>query len=225
MRIFIIKKLVSMIAVLILLGIIIGPAHAATLQYLLDGGYITAGDLFFSDWHIINSSIDDLEMIEVTPLEDQELNSGLRFEIWDQQMAVYNGGIELGNLNFRVTTMLGCPDITDSSLRLTGWWFEGDRARVFVEAEDLFDTIWYNDVWKEWEMGVVEDETLYDYQVFEPHDELYTEIEAYAYAWDGSSVSLNRFEVRYSQTPIPSAILLLGSGLIGIVGIRRKIRL
>ena len=193
---------------------------SCTLQELLDGGAITIDDKEFTNWTFsdISSGVSvSPSEIDVVALDDDPLNPGLDFQ-FDLFSTGQNFDFVYG---FQVGTTDGTARIKDNSLELI------EFTRVTPALLQVSETIT--------ELGGAEIAskfvgaenfttglTTFDSVTFTPRADISVETHIVIEGGIGGSAGLGRVEQRFSQVPIPAAVWLFGSGLLGLVGIARK---
>lgn len=208
-----------------------GTGQATTLGDLFGGANMTVGDKLFSDWTLksftdtANLLNTDYNLIEVNPLADQPLNPGLEF-VSTSILTVSD--MDFMDLYFSFTvTSLSSNLIKDNSLEITDYGFGANnlggliyiKEEVYDPADNLLalKTAQIDNLW-----GINDP---YDWAEFAPQQSIYVEKNILLSGdWYGDTVSLNSFEQHFSQTPEPATILLVSTGLLGIVGVLRKKR-
>jgi PEP-CTERM motif len=114
-------------------------AAAATLEDLIDGATLNAGNLRFSDWELV--SLDstqilapDLSLITVTPLTSNPANPGFQLNGNGQLSIAGMNAIDL-SLKFRVDALNGSNMMTGQTLAMTGINFASSGGISFITNE------------------------------------------------------------------------------------------
>ena len=224
-------RLIVAVTAIIVVGIGTGvePARATTLDVLLGGQSITAGDKTFSAWAQFGGNIDpsSLAFIDVQPLVDPPGNPGLRFVASNDVLAATGG--ELVDLGLQFTVSTPRPVIKDASLALTG--FERTGSASLSIFEDLYTSPAVDDLV---DLNLVYADAggdqLFDGGVFDPRSLLVvqTTIELASGTAPGDFASVTQFEERFSQVtaqvPTPGALPLLSIGLAALGFFRTRQR-
>jgi len=212
-----------------------GTGNAALMGDLLNGTSITVGDKLFDNW-AIEVLIDDAGTfdptgIEVIGINDNPLNPGLSF-LSNGAFYVEDGDWLDIEISFKVTVLNPSLFINGVSLEMTDGVMtklDGGLFGTVVIGEDIGTTEGDNDLsafdpWVEWdpEFGIV---ALSDAVSLDPISEIWVLKDIFLTSEAGGTVSLDGFQQRFSQTPVPepSTMLLLGFGLVALGGyVRRK---
>ncbi len=223
------KKIFVLCCSLGLLCGLAGQVQAVPLADLFAGQTIQALDKVFSNFTLINETSTDpffdpnYALIDVTPLEDQALNPGIRFDTLGQFQADDLSFVDV-NFQFLVTSLGGA--IKDNSLEITNFIFGGPGGLITIE-EKVFDAATGAQLAskKAEADNLLGNFSLFDLQNFNPTNQLLVNKNILV-ASDGfgNFVSLDGFEQRFSQVPEPSTFLLLGGGLVGMLLVRRRAR-
>lgn len=206
------------------LGIVATPSLAIPLGDLFGGASIQSGDLVFSNWWIDSNGGADLANIEVEPISATTLvPGGISYTALSDALSTTGGFIDIF---FGYTVSIVSDDlIKGNSLELLDYLFTGGDEGGWLGIEEYV----YDDLG---DVGSkrVEADRYYDYYYlfdeiqFQPRENLNIE----NYLWVNAdyvtdNVQLFEFEQRYSQTPEPGTMLLVGSGILGFAGLRRKL--
>ncbi|MDX9787341.1 MAG: PEP-CTERM sorting domain-containing protein [Desulfobacterales bacterium] len=229
------KKLSMVLLTLFLVIGLSGTGNAALMGDLLNGTSITVGDKLFDNW-AIEVLIDDAGTfdptgIEVIGINDNPLNPGLSF-LSNGAFYVEDGDWLDIEISFKVTVLNPSLFINGVSLEMTDGVMtklDGGLFGTVVIGEDIGTTEGDNDLsafdpWVEWdpEFGIV---ALSDAVSLDPISEIWVLKDIFLTSEAGGTVSLDGFQQRFSQTPVPepSTMLLLGFGLVALGGyVRRK---
>lgn len=222
------KRLVMFLYGMTLVFGAVANVQATTLQDLFDGQTITVGDKLFSDWTLIENDFSaDPSNIDVNPLPDS-LNQGLQYVANDEWL-VSDGqqGFVVFAFTYDLTVLNPLLTITDASLEITDFAFEGEGG-AFEIQNAIFPPSLIVNVSANNRFGTFD---LFDSQQFAPDFAPQTfldDVETIINFEDtvGNTVSLEAFKVRYSQSPVPepSTLFLIGTGLVGLAGFRKKFK-
>ena len=105
-----------------------------TLEELFDGGSILVGDKLFTEWVSDIDPAIDLSQVIVTPLDDDPLNPGLRYD-WGDQLSGDGADLFTGGI-FAFVVQTTSPNflIKDNSLELLDFEVSGDADIVASET-------------------------------------------------------------------------------------------
>jgi len=245
------NKFLTTLGVLALVVVAAAPARAISLADLLAGQSITAGDKTFDQWRLIFEDYSDPALtvdpanIEVTALNDGGLDPGpgLHFSASAGALDVTGDGIYAYidyMFGFRVTAGPGYL-IKDNSLEITNGFvtnsgdngmfiqeFAGtDPGLVDVPGDTSLPDLAVKDVEFSWLDPGPAFFDLTDSASFAPHSQIYVSKDILVWATDvNETASLGGFTQRFSQMsaiPEPSTWLLMGLGLVGLMGVGRKV--
>lgn len=243
------KKISTVLGVLLLALGWVGGAHAITLSALLEGGSITAGDKLFDQWQLVSYQSSDQfrdfnpAHIDVTALPDGGLDPGpgLRFDVVGGELNVVGDGLfAYVNLifDFRVSVLDPMLRIKDNSLELTTGFLSyttdadyslGLRVHEVIGSGPGPDDLVLNQTEFSVQRAGGGGETFISQTLaqaaFEPRSEVWVRKDIRVWAVDETDTAgLLRFEQRFSQAvvPEPGTFLLLGSGLAGLAAWRRR---
>lgn len=208
-------------------------AQGVTLQQLIDGQSITIFDKVFDDWKLNANNgtlLVDLTQIEVTPLNDDPLNPGLKYTENSGALTVSDFNSKLLNFNYTVSTISGDEIIKDNSLALTDSDLGSDTVGFISINEVVTDT--NNDILGSRKKTVFRDNTLpllNDSINFPPQSQVIVNT-SITVAGDnlGDALSLKMFEQRFSQVRVPepsstiSPISLVALGALGAISIKQR---
>ena len=217
-------------AVLVFAGLAVGSgnAYAIPLSDLLTGGSITVLDKLFDTFEVEfngGGKFVDTSLIDVTGLDDQPNNPGLKFTAEQGALTVedfFDFDINFA-FNFAVTVLDPNKKIKDASLALTDFTSLDPFDGGYIQINDFaFDS----------DMNGLADLNVYgdpffgpttDSAEFAPQSMLFQEIHIVVETgFDGEPTGINMFEIRKSQIPEPTTLLLLSAGLIGFGARLRK---
>lgn len=210
------------IAGLFLLGP--GKAQAVLLSDLLFGGAeIIVNDKRFSDFQFeedIGSKTVDTDLIDVTGLDDQPLNEGLKFTAHADALTVDAGDFIDFKFNFKVTVEDPEFRIKDASLALTEFVPDRDDLGLIHIVDFATDVnnlgLGTLEVFSDPFFGPLTDAVEFDRQamVFQEIDIFVDSVVA--------PIGIIEFEVRKSQIPEPATLTLSVLGLAGLGLSRRR---
>lgn len=120
-----------------------GPAQAATLQQLFDGGFINVGSTRFSDWELVSlDDTDDLppffSQIFVNANASDPSRPGLNYTNNGHLATLGINAIDL-TFKFRVQALYGGKAYVDQRLDLTGISIGADTGLAYL-SQDLVDS-------------------------------------------------------------------------------------
>jgi len=199
-------------------------AASCTLEELFAGGSLTVNDKVFENWSPGPNELDsDFSQIVVTGLDDggNDPGPGLRYDLNGQASYI---GAEFADdwwttfFYFEVATSDGSAKINGASLTIIDFQlFDGRGGVEIVEyGRNFRGTLSVPNIY--------DPPPLYDSTSFDSQSRIQIETELRIYAFQQfAGGSIDSFEQRFSQTviPIPPALWLFGSGLLGLVGMAR----
>jgi hypothetical protein len=228
-----------------------GGAHAVTLNELLNGGSITAGDKLFDQWDLYFYGASDPDrvfnpdniLVEALTDGGMDPGPGLRFQVVSGELTVVGDNtyafVDL-KFGFRVSALgagllikdntLAFGDIGGAfwSIALDGSYDVGSYIKETVGTGPGLADLGEKDV----EFSVLEAgqgqqsfSKLTDSASFDPRREIWVTKNILVWAADDTdSAGIFGFEQRFSQTvvPEPGTFLLLGTGLAGLAAWRRR---
>lgn len=213
---------------------------------------IIVGDKIFSDWYPIGGDPTNIISGSATmiPLDDQPLNPGLRFVA---SATLGSIDFAQAGLYYTVRVSADSKKlIKDNSLSLTSWnitMYDHDNDPELLNESTAYPYTLRIDEYVSNQPFQIPDSPVllgaktvqiddpFDSIEFTPVDMLYVATIAQIEFEDGGPVvASNNFngdgavgvdltiEQRFSQTPIPATVWLFGSGLIGLAGLRRRLK-
>jgi hypothetical protein len=198
------KKIIALIALLLVLGLS-GAASAG----LINGGFET-GDL--TGWSGSASVVSSAQTYDGTNYGPVEGN----------YFAVVTAGAANTFINISQAVALNVGDVLEGHALFDGRDYINDygAVRIYDSLSNLVATPWYRDIsqvgnyghtnWEEWSWTATAADT-------------YTLALGVANYGDSILSSRAFFDANEVQAvPIPGAVWLLGSGLVGLLGLRRK---
>lgn len=206
-------------------------AGAVPLSDLLGGSSITVDDKRFFNWQLeLEEGTVDTSLIDVQPLSDP-LNPGLSYEIEPGALTVSGPFLTTPptNLYFQYDVAVTDPlfRITDNSLELVDWSIEDDASigiteLVWDNADELGQPLLKNVNVSPLGQNLFADLDFNGVSFLHIEKQITLSSDPLL----GGTASLFQFEQRFSQSviPEPTTITLLGFGLIGLAGFRRKLK-
>lgn len=127
-------------AVCLVIVTLSSSTFGATLQDLLNGAVLTAGNARFGGWQLVSSDVTgapvpNFSLITVTPLVNDLANPGLQFSGNGQLATTGVNALDLV-LKFRVDVIAGSNSLTGHTLQITGITFSGNGGTSYV-SDDL----------------------------------------------------------------------------------------
>jgi hypothetical protein len=215
-------------------------APLCTLQELYDGAYFEVDGLRFDDWSFVSSSYTtptapdpssmEILIFDSPPLEGM-FGQGPGF-FFDDESGVHGAEYREYSYQFHVSTLNSNQVILNNSLALESYfWGAGDVTGLLEVNESVTDSqdldLAAKTVFVE---APANNGEVFDFAEFLPQSTIVVETSFY----EGGSIlndetqviGLSRHYQRfgYSVIPIPPALWLFGSGLLGLVGIARRKR-
>jgi hypothetical protein len=221
------KKLLLSMFALAIIGA--GTARAFPLQQLFDGADLIVDDKRFFDWTLLSETassgaeLPDYNLIEVTGLMDDpgtpDQDPGIRFQTNDQMTVVAGDPGEFIDIQLGFAVQSRGKPIKDNSLEITGFDFVGPGVITIIEevfsdgAKEDDDRIAEKSVEADSRIGPPFLD-LFDSAMFDPLYTVWVEKNILVAADPGGLISLDAFDQRFSQVPVPSVFLLIGAGLL-----------
>lgn len=114
-------------------------AHAATLEQLLGGNSITAGNALFSDWQLLEAdatsgALPQFSLVTVNPIVGDPLQPGLQWAGNGQLSVAGVNAIDL-IVRFKVTPIGNSNSFTGQSLQMTGITFGAGGGLAYISDE------------------------------------------------------------------------------------------
>lgn len=218
---------------------------SCTLQELFDGGSFEVEGLSFTNWTLVSSSYDTLEapdpsLMELFIRDTEYLDGGVGpgegpgFQFYDPQR-VYGAEYRDFRYAFQVSTLSSNQVIDNNSLLVSGYGYGGGPVEGLLEVNELVTDS--QDVELATKRVFVEtpvsdnppnNEKTFDFADFLPQSMIVVEtgfLERGSLSNDGAQyLSLVEYYQRFGYTvvPVPPAVWLFGSGLLGLIGITRR---
>jgi len=212
------------------------PPSDLSLQDLFDGATITAVDKVFSNWQL---ELFDLQGdafgspagIFVTPIEDDPLNPGLKFNIpngMGTEFSNAGNSYVLLDFSFDVQTTSGLALIKDNSLLLSGFTIDAGPAGLINIRETINDASG-GSLGGKFVQATVNDTpgsgaaNLFDSAEFAPQSFIHV-VKMIEILGPGinDGVVLTMFEQRFSQVPEPSSAILALSAMLVLCALKRR---
>lgn len=224
------KKLLRFLSVILLFLGAFGIAHAdtVTMYDLVQGQSIITDNTEFYNWNIIaNFGGVNTQNIDVTTVNNYDPDTpSLDFNVDVGEMAVSGNGSLVFLFEYSVKT-LNNDLLYANSIEFMGWSHNGAVADGSITINELVNDD--SDV-KLGDKSIYVDYARMEFQYFDSIDftpqgilNVQTSIDLQG-TQSNTFIQLTAFRQEFSQAPIPGAVWLLGSGLIGLVGIRRKFK-
>lgn len=210
-----------------------GDTEAYLLSDLTDGTgrFFDIGDKRFSSWEILSNPDNlDLDLIEITA-DPAALNPGLIYTALGGVLSVTDTNVIGLNWSFNVDIISGPLRIKDNSLEILDFRFDPlNFGGAITIDETVYDSLSNPIADKSVIADFVFGNSLSDYADFPLQSSITVETRLVVgddvFGDIDDTTSLLSFEQRFSQAPIPepTTITLLGIGLTGLAGFRRKLK-
>lgn len=211
------KKAIATLALLGAVALGLDKAQAIPLVDLFGGGSIIVDDKSFDDWTLEfngSSVLIDFAAIDVVGLPDDpitpELDPGVKFTAPDALTVTGGDFIDLA-LVFSVTVLDPNLHIVDASLALTGFGFGPGSDGIILIDDFAFTPDLQGLGSLHVEADPIFGNSLFDAIAFPKQPKVFEEINIFVDSGSGALAGLTAFEVRKSQAPEPTTLVLLAA--------------